>query len=396
MRQWVISGAAAQFALIATFFALPLSKPAFFLCLTAAGILFAASNHFAAAWRDMKLLPWVPAALTLAALPVLSILIHGYGKETEFNLSYYWIAAFFVYLASGRLAVRPWIWAFTAGVFVVFCYVQVFFPGRVEIAKGLAALGNYILYSQFLAIGVVLLSILHRHEERRSLKIVCLAGMALFFYGLVSGDGRSGLVSLLILLPMVIGNLFVRSNRRMILIGCLVGVTLVVMSPRVQKRIDAGLNDIRLMQQDQKNTSLGYRYDMWQTALDVIVEYPVLGAGPEGFGRAWNRRHLTPEAVHFVEPHNAFLFYASSYGLVGLAALLWLYAAMLWTGWRCRHSMEGGIVLAFAVICVAGSLTNTMFMGAVSLAWMMLFIGLQGSLQAAFPRPLAQAKEAAA
>jgi len=396
MRQWVTSGAAAQWALIATFFSLPLSKPAFFLCLTAAGILFAASNHFAAACRNIRLLPWVPAALALAALPLLSVFIHGYSKDAELNLSYYWIAAVIVYLASGRLPVRPWIWAFAAGVFVVFCYVQAFFPGRVEHAKGLAALGNYILYSQFLAIGVVLLSILHRHEERRGLKLVCLAGMAFFFYGLVSGDGRSGLVSLLILLPMVIGNLFVRSNRRMILIGCLVGVTLVVMSPRVQKRIDAGINDIRLMQQDQHNTSLGYRYDMWRTALDVIVEYPVLGAGPNGFGKAWHRRHLTPEAVHFVEPHNAFLFYAASFGLVGLASLLWLYAAMLWTGWRCRHSMEGSVVFAFSVICVAGSLTNTMFMGAVSLGWMMLFIGLQGSLQTAFPKPVAQARGAAA
>ncbi len=396
MRQWVTSGAAAQLALIASFFSLSISKPAFFLCLLAAIILFGASNHFPAAWRDMRMLPWMPPALVLAALPLLSVFIHGYSDHAELNLSYYWAAAFLVYLAAGRLPVRPWMWAFVLGVFTVFCYVQIFFPGRVEFARGLAALGNYILYSQFLAIGVVLLSILYRHEERRSLKLVCLAGMALLFYGLVSGDGRSGLVSLLILLPVVVGNLFVRSNRRMILIGCLIGVTLVVMSPRVQKRIDAGLNDIRLMQQNQHNTSLGYRYDMWRTALDVIVEYPVLGAGPGGFGKAWNRRHLTPEAVHFVEPHNAFLFYAASYGLVGLAALLWLYAAMLWTGWRCRHSMEGSIVFAFAVICVMGSLTNTMFMGAVSLAWMMLFTGLQGSLQAAFPRPLAHAKEAAA
>lgn len=396
MRQWVTTGAAAQFALIVTFFTLPLSKPAFFLCLLAAIILFVASSHFAMAWRNMKLLPWMPPALVLAALPLLSFFIHGDSEQAEFNLSYYWVAAFLIYLAAGRLPIRPWMWAFTAGVFVVFCYVQVFFPGRVEFARGLSALGNYILYSQFLAIGVVLLSILRRHEQRRWLKLACLAGMALFFYGLVSGDGRSGLVSLLILLPMVVANLFVRSNRSLILVGCLVALMLVVMSPRVQKRIDAGINDIRLMQQDQKNTSLGYRYDMWQTALDVIVEYPVLGAGPSGFGKAWNRRHLTPEAVHFIEPHNAFLFYAASYGLVGLAALLWLYAAMLWTGWRCRHSMEGSIVFAFAVICVVGSLTNTMFMGAVSLAWMMMFIGLQGSLQGAFQGRLAQAREAAA
>jgi O-antigen ligase len=92
-----------------------------------------------------------------------------------------------------------------------------------------------------------------------------------------------------------------------------------------------------------------------------------------------------------VEPHNAYLFFATSYGLIGLIALIWLYAALLWTGWRHRHSLEGGIVFAFAVICIVGSLTNTMFMGTVSHLWMILFIGLQGGLL--YPRSLPPSSE---
>ncbi|WP_147376816.1 O-antigen ligase family protein [Noviherbaspirillum saxi] len=380
MRQLVTSGAAAQYAMTAAFFFLPLSKPLLYITLLVASILFICSERFVEAWRGFRPQPWLAPALLLAILPGLSLLLHEDPGHTELNLSYYWIAAFIVYLASSRMPVMPWIRAFVAGVFIVFCYVQIRFPGEVHLATGLAALGNYILYSQLLAIATVLLSILYKHDSRRIVRLACLAGMGLFFIGLVSGDGRSGLLSLLLLLPLVVGNMVAQKNRKLVLVGCLIGLLLVGLSPRVQKRINEGISDLKLMQQDRKETSLGYRVDMWNTAAEVVRAHPVFGAGQGGFARAWNNRHLTAEAKGFVEPHNAFLFFASSYGLVGLAALLWLYAAVLWTGWRHRQSFEGGVVFAFAVVCIVGSMTNTMFMGAVSHAWLMLFIGLQGSL----------------
>jgi O-antigen ligase len=394
MKELVKSGVAAQHALTAAFFFLPLFKPMLFLSLLAAIVLLLASDRFTEAWRQATLQPWLLPALILSILPGLSLLLHEDPGQTELNLSYYWLTAFVVYLASSRLRIVPWLWAFVAGVFIVFCYVQIRFPGHVELATGLAALGNYILYSQLLAIAIVLLSILYKHETRPILRLVCIAGMAVFFFGLVSGDGRSGLLSLLLLLPLVAGNMVAKENRRMVLVVCLVGLLATGMAPRVQKRINAGINDLKLMQQDRKDTSLGYRLDMWQTAVDVVSAHPVFGAGQAGFEKAWHARHLKGEAQRFIEPHNAFLFFASSFGLIGLAALVWLYAAMLWTGWRHRHSMEGSVVFAFAVICIVGSATNTMFMGAVSHTWVMLFIGLQGSLRHPTVQRLVQADNA--
>ncbi|MFC7514729.1 O-antigen ligase family protein [Herbaspirillum sp. GCM10030257] len=381
MKELVKSGVAAQHALTAAFFFLPLFKPVMFLSLLAAIVLFLASDRFSEAWRQATLQSWLLPALILSILPGLSLLLHDDPTQTELNLSYYWLAAFLVYLASSRMRIVPWLWAFVAGIFIVFCYVQIRFPGQVELATGLAALGNYILYSQLLAIAVVLLSILYKHETRRILRLICVAGMAVFFFGLVSGDGRSGLLSLLLLFPLVAGNMVSKKNRRLVLVVCLAGLLATAMAPRVQKRINAGINDLKLMQQDRKDTSLGYRLDMWQTAADVVRAHPVFGAGQAGFEKAWHARHPKGQAQSFIEPHNAFLFFASAFGLIGLAALVWLYAAMLWTGWCHRHTMEGGVVFAFAVVCIVGSVTNTMFMGAVSHTWVMLFIGLQGSLQ---------------
>lgn len=382
MRQLLKSGMAAEAAFAAAFFLLPLSKSLTYTALLAAFVMFFASERFVEARHSWRMQPWVLPALALAVVPWLSLLIHRHAAQEPFYLylSYYWLLAFVTWLAAGTMRIQSWIRAFLAGVLIVFCYVEIRFPGQLDSATGLAALGNYILYSQFLAVAVVLLSILYRHEARRHWRLLYLAGMSVFFFGLVSGSGRSGLLAVVVLLPFIIGNLFPGLSRTKILLGCLIAVVIVLMSPKVQTRISAGVNDLKLLQHDNAQTSLGYRAEMWKTAWQVWREHPVLGAGPYGFREEWHKRTLSDEAQAFVEPHNAFLFYASSYGLLGLGALVWLYAALLRTGWRERHSLEGGIAFAVAVIVIFGSLTNTMFMGATSRAWLMLFIGLQGAL----------------
>ena len=108
--------------------------------------------------------------------------------------------------------------------------------------------------------------------------------------------------------------------------------------------------------------------------------HPLAGGGQASFEQAWASQPRGEAAKSFVEPHNAFLFYASFYGVFGLLALLWLYAALLRTGWRQRQSFEGRIVFAFALMLVLCSFTNTVFMGSVSRAWVMMFLGLQGAL----------------
>ncbi len=390
MRQLVKSGAAAQAAFCAAFFFLPLSKPLLFISLAAAFILFSMSDRLAAARVGWRTLPWVMPALILSALPWLSLIVHegGMQRGREYlNLSYYWLFAFGTFLGASQLRIVPWIRAFVCGVFAVFCYVNLRFPGDVEVGAMHTALGNYILYSLLLAASIALLSILYRHEDRRALKIVYLLGIGLFFFGLVSGKGRSGLLALLFLLPMIAANIFGKISRGRALLICAVAVLATLMSPEVEIRINAAVNDLRLFQQDVTNTSLGYRFEMWETAVDVLRDDPLLGVGPAGFGTAWNAKPRPKEARVFVEPHNAFLFFGAAYGVVGLAALVWLYAALMVTGWRHRRSPEGSAVLAFAVLCVFGSLTNTMFMGTVSHAWLMLFIGLQGSLLRSSGKP---------
>jgi len=380
--QSVPSSSAAQKAFCAAFFFLTISKSLLFLSLTAAFALFFASGGAAQAMRRWRSFPWAAPALILAALPLLSFAVHSdkAAALSHLGLSYYWLLAFGVFLVSGTYPVLPWLRAFVAGVFCVFCYAVALAAGWAGLPWAPSALGNYILYSQLLAMAIVLLSVLFRHETRRSLRGLYLVLMAAFYAGLLSGDGRSGMLAVLVLLPFVFFNIFPRASMVKVVVVSIVAVAVLLMSPRVQYRIGEAVNDFRLFQNEVTETSLGYRYQMWRTAASIIHEHPLLGAGPEGFNTVWHSTPKTGEGLGFVEPHNAFLYYASSYGLPGLAALVWLYAALFLTGWRNRATLEGGVVFAFAVVCIVGSFTNTMFRGAVSHTWLMLFIGLQGGL----------------
>lgn len=378
---------ATEIAFSSAFLFLPISKPLLYLSLSVAFLLFIVSGDFLRAAKNCRSLPWIAPAIILSLLPIASFLIHAkVGTQTpHLQLSYYWIFAFVTFLAANRMRITPWLHAFLVGVFMLFFYTQLAANGLWSVPHAPSGAANYILYSQFLAIAIVLLSVLFRHTDQVARKAIYLSGIALFFFGLTQGHGRTGLLTVVILLPYILRNIL--GPRKLITNLAVVGAVCIVLlqSPIVQNRLKDAAQDVALFQQNITQTSLGYRFEMWETAWNVFRAHPLFGAGPSGFRNAWAGKAEEDVANTFREPHNAFLFYASSFGMVGLIALVWLYMAMLLTGWRERHSLEGGVVFAFAVVCVLSSVTNTVFLGAVSLAWVMLFVGLQGGLAHAIP-----------
>lgn len=379
----------------AVFLFLPISKPLLFISLFVALLLFVASGGFSKAIRSWRTLPWVAPALVLAILPLLSLVAHRhFGPQFSYlDLSYYWLFALISFLAASQMRILPWMRMLLCGIFIVFCHTQLVVAGWWQFGQAPSASANSILYSQFLAVGIVLYSILFKHEDDRRRKIIYLIGIGLFSLGLVSGNGRTGILIVIVLLPFISSNLFNRHSLGKFVFVCLVASVVILMSPKVQTRIEAAVNDFQLFQTGVTESSIGYRFEMWKTAWQVFRTHTLIGASPSGFVAAWESRPGEEGAKAFVEPHNAFMFYASSYGLIGLGALIWLYAALLWTGWAHRQRLEGGIVFAFAVSCIVASLTNTLFMGAVSHAWVMLFIGLQGSLMLETPRSAAKYRQ---
>jgi O-antigen ligase len=97
----------------------------------------------------------------------------------------------------------------------------------------------------------------------------------------------------------------------------------------VKDRIADARNDIEQYVAGSKDTSIGFRFQLWHGSVVIFREHPVFGVGVEAYRDALadlaKRKIITPSAAVFAHSHNEFLFNAARLGLFGIAALLALY-----------------------------------------------------------------------
>jgi O-antigen ligase len=388
---------ASSTAFAAAFFFLPLSKPLTMIAVLAGTALLAFDTGLRAPRASVP--GWAWAALVLAALPQLSVAVHPEGPgNLEFtSVGYYWLFAAMVWLGARRSDVREWLVAFVAGTVLLWLALQVeALLGRPLPGPRLAGMGNYILASQFLALALLVAALLNRTEARARRRIAWWAVVAAMLVGLATGAGRTGQVVAVVLMPVIAASLAPGRGPALAAIGTAVGIAALVLSPTVQTRIDAAVQDVvrwrdaegaqRWVTPEGKQNSLGYRLEMWRTSAEVFAEHPLTGGGPRAFQRAWWARFPSP-AERFSEPHSAYAFYAAAYGLPGIVALVAFLALLARSGWRHRHRLVGGVVLGFAVITALAGVTNTLVLGTTSMLTLMLFTGLSGALAGAGPEP---------
>ena len=96
---------------------------------------------------------------------------------------------------------------------------------------------------------------------------------------------------------------------------------------RIIERIDVARKDIQLyLDNNDGNTSLGARFEMWKSAIAMAKEKPLFGWGIQGATE--KRKQETKEKVatgnigQFTHAHNQYLDDLSKRGIVGLLALL--------------------------------------------------------------------------
>jgi O-antigen ligase len=378
-------------AFAAAFFFLPLSKPATYAALGVATVLLALGWLRERGVVARRLPPWTAAVVVLAAMPALSLAVHpdGAANLRYLSLGYVWLLVFPVFAGARRADVGGWLAAFLGGAALAWIHLRLEAIGVTLLPARPAALGNYILTSQFLALGLVAAALLHRHDPRpvaRGAYWVIAAAMA---WGIAAGEGRTGMVVGLALMPLVASALLPRRGVAVVAVVCAVGAAALLASPTVQTRIERAADDVahwraaddRALAERSAGVqnSIGLRLEMWRTAAAIFAAHPLAGAGPQAFQRTWWQRFHEP-ATRFSEPHNAYLFYASAYGLPGLLALVALVVALLRTGWRHRARLAGGATLGLGIMVAIGGLTNTLILGTTSAQMLVLFAGLAGAL----------------
>lgn len=169
-----------------------------------------------------------------------------------------------------------------------------------------------------------------RHHSTLMISVFVLGIVSGIFASLLSG-ARGGWLAL----PFAVGCAYIANGvyknktQTLICAFALLGLAAVFYSSQesnfLQMRIQDALSDLHQYTQAQNaNTSLGIRFTLWQSGLELVAQRPWLG-----WGSVENYVAITGDSrdlfLHFSHFHNEFLDAFVKRGLMGALALLVLY-----------------------------------------------------------------------
>lgn len=171
-------------------------------------------------------------------------------------------------------------------------------------------------------------------------KSAFLVAIACGLYSVIAGGSRGSWVALPPLIVVFLTAFLTRRNIGRLAAATAVGVVAIAglfLLPKsgLQTRYEQAVNDIIMYREDQPDSSIGARFEMWRGALRNLEQQPVLGWNLEAYTRGLKEQvaqgKLASVALAFNNNlHNNFIQAWVFTGLPGLLALLALYGVPLW------------------------------------------------------------------
>ena len=267
--------------------------------------------------------------------------------------------------------------------------------------KGLWPLGGYdpvqgpvgYSYRVFLGVDTAPIIVLMIRELRSGFlfqnKIYPLLIALVLTIQLMITTGRTGQAVFLVLLFPALFIIFNDKKKLLLqlLAGCVAFVVLVSMTvPSVGLRWHDALRDVFMFFSGHPSTDVGLRMVYWDSALHIFAAHPLFGIGPGSFiGYTKNllSSGVIPAIPHSdywtIEPHNSFLAYLTSYGLVGLLLLLAFLTLIFREIWPTRMSALGFFRLFMFLSFVIGSFSDVMIFRFAVVAPFMVAMAMQYS-----------------
>lgn len=376
-------------AVMLTFFCLPLGTAPSTIAagLSAAIWLFSGlalgKRHIygAAYWRPvyaLAVLPWIGLLYTRDTT--------GLGLDYA-EKSYYWLFGFCVAaIAWEEWTARRCVQAFMSGlgINVVAAVLQIVFhlPDKHNQHRGLGP--DYSTLSAYLIVGIMM-AVFFLGRQQRAKPRLALAGVAgLYFFHLVILQSRASYVAFVILTPFI-GYMFFKTRALVKTAAlCILIPGLMMVSPVVRQRAVLTVDQFAYHLQAREDTAWGERYStqqdrfyMWNGALKIIADRPLVGVGTGGYATALHTYGSDPNAPMITHPHNNFLYMTVSFGLLGLTVLLWFLAVTLVNGWRHRESAAGYMLLSVVLVMTVTGLFNTQILDVGTAFLLALVVGFQ-------------------
>lgn len=333
------------YALMATAFCLPLNIFAMEFCFVIAIILAAYYS-----WKyDVRRVSWMgifmPAGL-FAVISLISLIgspkaLFGLGFYAFTVLQYilmYALLILFVRTASERHLVLVCLLISAAGtvLYGIYQYAHMLTLHEAEWVDNSAfpllkrrmysTLYNPNLYSAFLLMimgGTASMSIWTRHTWHRVGYLTLFAALGLCLILTYSRGAWLSVAALVFFFGLV-------WDKRLWLLFLLVPPVLLFYHGGVTDRL------LSIFYHSEADTSVSMRLDMWYSAIEMIIEHPLLGVGWGAFKFVYPvYNELIQEAgITIFHAHNMFLNIWAETGILGFVCFFWFFYGNAYYGWK--------------------------------------------------------------
>jgi O-antigen ligase len=382
---------------IALFFTLFLSVPrgymAGLVALTLGGLYYLLTQRPYRLQRHDK---WMMGLLALVgAAGIVSALYHG-SELREWDMpSRYLLVAPIVMMLLVHPPRSRWVWSglilgCLSGAAVAIRDVYSLDMGRGYGYTGAIQFGNVALtMSVFCAAAIFGI----RKDTPRAAfwRFALCVGVAAGFYASIISGSRGGWVAMPVVVLLFCAALVDKKNARAVCMGAvavMAGLLILAVSvPSVKQRYDDAVSDLRLYQQGNAATSLGARFAIWDAAVKLISEKPLMGWSRDAYEQRRDQLIKEGEANPMVgmlaNTHNSFveiLLFQGVFGFLCMCAMLSGVFVLFWKRLRSPDyearmaALSGTCLISIYVIAgqtqIMFSRNNTLVFFLVAIAWL--------------------------
>jgi O-antigen ligase len=174
-----------------------------------------------------------------------------------------------------------------------------------------------------------------RSAPSRGRTLFLYAFTALAVLGILLSTSRTAWLGILVTSLIMI---FIVSRSRRVFFITAAGVAVVCIAlylfiPIIRSRILEIGSDIAKFTAGEAATSLGERFVMWKAAFTMFLSHPIMGVGSGDYvptvSAYVSSGKFPPFLLDYNQPHNIYLFALATNGLIGLAALLYIFYRIL-------------------------------------------------------------------
>ncbi|PFH10908.1 O-antigen ligase [Collimonas sp. PA-H2] len=225
-------------------------------------------------------------------------------------------------------------WAFVAGVLIALVKIYIITAGGTLRPGNIGFLATIPFSDVVLLFGFIgLISIgWNTRQEKLAIALKVLTCCASIYVTILSQTRGSWIAIPVFAITafLFLRNVRIRYRLAILILSLATLVTVFTNSDIVKTRLAAAKSDMTLyVDQDNADTSLGVRLQLWRASWQLFKENPVFGVGRENFSDGLEalsaRDIITPVVTSFSHSHNEILFNTAILGIFGLLGILSIY-----------------------------------------------------------------------